>query len=217
MWFGASFISYLAGIQFRVVNDSPSRSVLTGGKDLHIILGGLGNDWLDQATGGPLTNWQAGPGAPTAPAAPQDPSTALLIAPQQWPGFFVFTALQRVQVIAIGLGGRLEAVDAPLAAINQTAEAGTSAVLCDFAPDLSSAGAFQQPLVYTPQSIIPGARFIEMFGDDPLQSFELQIRWTDSLGHSHDMQTLSSQQSASIKLVFVKRELLVGRATVLTV
>ena len=217
LWFGASFISYLAGIQFRVVNDAPALSPTTGGKDLHVILGGLGNDWLDQVAGGPLTSWQAGPGGPAAPASPQNPATALLVAPQQWPGFFVFTALQRIQIIAIGLGGRLEAVDAPLAAINQTAESGTSAVLCDFAPDLSSAGSFQQPLVYTPQSIIPGARFIEMFGDDPLQTFELQVRWTDSLGHSHDVQTLSSQQSASIKLVFVKRELLIGRGSVLSI
>jgi hypothetical protein len=31
------------------------------------------------------------------------------------------------------------------------------------------------------------------------------------------METLSTQQSASIKLVFVKREMLVGRGTVLAV
>lgn len=215
MWFGASFIPYLAGIQFQVVNDAPARSASTGGKDLHIIMGGLGNDWLDQDTSGSLTAWVPSPGDAVAPASPRNAATALLIAPQQWPGYFVFTALQRIQVIAIGLGGRLEAVDAPLAAINTTSESSTSAVLCDFAPDFSTTGSFQQPLVYTPQSIIPGARFIEMFGDDPLQSFELQIRWTDSLGYSHDMQTLSSQQAASIKLVFIKRELLVGRATVI--
>jgi hypothetical protein len=83
-----------------------------------------------------------------------------------------------------------------------------SSVICDFDPDISGPGAFQQPLVYTPSSVIPGARFIDLMPCQTLQSFNIAIDWQDSLGRSHPMYTFSQAQSASIKLVFVKKSYL---------
>lgn len=196
IWYNAAYVSYLAGWALRTYNNSTKKSLATQNKDILLMTGGIQGSYY-------YAN-----GSPSNLPLPVNPDSAFITFNQEWPGFFVFRALMRIQIIGTGLNSVLEGVDLP---ITETARGGTdlqSAVICDFDPDTGTAGAFQQPLIYTPGSVIPGARFIDLMPNKDLQSFNIQVEWQDSLGRSRPMYTFSQAQSASIKLVFVKKSYL---------
>jgi hypothetical protein len=196
IWYNAAYVSYLAGWSLRTYNNSTKKSATTQNKDVLLMTGGLQG------------NYYYADGAANNTPIPSDPTTAYVTFNQEWPGFFVFRALMRIQIIGTGLNSVLEGVDLPLSEIAKGGTDLQSAVICDFDPDTGTAGAFQQPLIYTPGSIIPGARFIDLMPNRDLQSFNIQIEWQDSLGRSRPMYAFSQAQSASIKLVFVKKSYL---------
>lgn len=196
IWYNAAYVSYLAGWSLRTYNNSTKKSAATQNKDVLLMTGGIQGSYY-------YTD-----GAANNVPIPSDPSTAFVTFNQEWPGFFVFRALMRIQIIGTGLNSVLEGVDLPLAEISRGGTDLQSAVICDFDPDTGTAGAFQQPLIYTPSSVIPGARFIDLMPNKDLQNFSISIEWQDSLGRSRPMYAFSQAQSASIKLVFVKKSYL---------
>lgn len=197
IWYSASYYPYLPGWGMKVFNTSINHSKKhTIAKDILLITGGIPGTF-SSAIG------------PTNPGpVPEEPAASYIMWNQEWPGFFAFRSLMRIQIIGSGLNSVMESVDLPLALINKIGTDLQSAIICDFDPDTGIAGGFQQPLIYTPQSIIPGARFIDMLPGSTLQSFSLSVQWLDSLGRSRPMYTFSNAQSASIKLVFVKKSYL---------
>lgn len=217
IYFSANFLAYLSGWPVVVVNDTPSMSASTGGKDIRISCKNSGANWLDYSAGPPAT-WLAPPGAAADPFVPRDPATAILRIPQSWTNLWAFQAMQTIQVIATGIPAVLEVTSPPVpmgGGVGSVTAVGGGAgayILQDFAANPTVAGGFSQPLVYTPGSIIPGARFVSMVGDSPLYSFGITLRWTDSVGYSHPLESLTAQTPASIKLVFVHKSLLAGGA-----
>lgn len=208
IYFSASFLPYLNCFSTTIVNDNAALSLSTGSRDVRINTAGLKNSFLDLTA--PST-WVGPPGLPADPASPRDASTALMVIQAQFPPFGSFRCLQKIQILCSGLGAVLEGVDAPVAQLASAAQNLTSSVLADFTPDYTSVGSYQEPLIYTPSAIIPGARFIELTGDQPLIGFGITIVWTDALGNQHPVTVSSSQQTAGIKLVFVRREVVLGR------
>lgn len=124
-----------------------------------------------------------------------------------------FMALSSVQVVS-SLPTLSEFSDLPLYLQGSAPNNATSQILTDFAADYSSngAGSFLQPIVYTPPSVIPGARFISMSGKNPIMDFSIAINWVDTQGIVRPMQTIGAGQNASIKLVFVKKSIIDNQA-----
>jgi hypothetical protein len=215
IFFSANFLAYLSGWPIVIVNDMPSLSDTTGGQDIRISCKNSGDNWLDYSAGPPAT-WLSPPGLTTNPFVPRDAATALLQISQSWTNLWAFQAMQTIQVIATGIPAVLEVTSPPTVmsggpGATTAVGGGTGAyILQDFAANPTAAGGFSQPLVYTPGSIIPGARFVSMVGDSPLYGFGLALRWTDSVGYSHPLESLTTQSPASIKLVFVHKSLLAG-------
>lgn len=204
IWYSASYFSYLPGWSMRVYNSSTKKSGSTNYKDILLQTGGLPGTYINVD------------GSPSLRQFPTDPDAAYAIFVQEWPGFFAFRSLMKIQILGTGLNTNPEGVDLPLVEMGKGSTDLQSAVICDFDPDISGPGAFQQPLVYTPSSVIPGARFIDLMPCQTLQSFNIAIDWQDSLGRSHPMYTFSQAQSASIKLVFVKKSYLKSFTTAVT-
>jgi hypothetical protein len=196
IWYSASYFSYLPGWSMRVYNTSTKKSSSTIYKDVLLQTGGLPGTYINED------------GSPSIRQFPTDPDAAYAVFIQEWPGFFAFRSLMKIQILGTGLNTNPEGVDLPLVEMGKGSTDLQSSVICDFDPDISGPGNFQQPLVYTPASVIPGARFIDLMPCQTLQSFNIAIDWQDSLGRSHPMYTFSQAQSASIKLVFVKKDYL---------
>jgi hypothetical protein len=217
IYFSANFLAYLSGWPIVVLNDMPSMSASTGGKDIRIACKNSGANWLDYVAGPPAT-WLPPPGTSANPFVPRDENTALLQIAQSWTNLWAFQAMQTIQVIATGIPAVLEVTSPPVpmgGGVGGVTAVGGGAgayILQDFAANPTVAGGFSQPLVYTPGSIIPGARYVSMVGDSPLYSFGITLRWTDSVGYSHPLESLTTQTPASIKLVFVHKSLLAGTA-----
>lgn len=192
IWYSASYYSFLPGWSMKVYNSQTKNSVANGYKDILLTTGGIVGSFT------PANGLRQ----------PTDPTQAQIIWMQEWTGFQAFRALMRIQILGSGLNTALESVDVPVVDISKGNNDLQTAIICDFDPDEGIAGGFQQQLVYAPQSIIPGARFIDMLQGVNIQSFTLSVAWLDSLGRSRPMYTFSTSQAASIKLVFVKKSYL---------
>lgn len=192
IWYSASYYSFLPGWSMKVFNSQTKNSASTGYKDILLTTGGIAGSFT------PANNQRT----------PTDPTQAQIIYLQEWPGFQAFRALMRIQILGSGLNSALESTDVPVVDISKGNNDLQTAIICDFDPDEGVAGGFQQQLVYAPQSIIPGARFIDMLQGVNIQSFTIAVAWLDSLGRSRPMYTFSTSQAASIKLVFVKKSYL---------
>jgi hypothetical protein len=206
VYYSATYAAFLAGFRYEITNLLPTSSVSTSYRDVELVLESVGNNWLD-SDAGPPTSWLAPPGDITSVSTARDPATALLQVRQHWPSYWAFSAMSSISITS-SLPTIAETTDPPLQDIGATANQ-TSAILTDFVPDYTVApGAFQQPLVYNTGSTIPGARFVELVGGAPLTNFVISCNWTDSLGVSRPLIALNNSQSASIKLVFVRKDYL---------
>ena len=78
-------------------------------------------------------------------------------------------------------------------------------ILADFSPDLSAASnAFQQPMVYNASGSLTG-RLVDLTASSPIMSFAVSVYWTDSFGVQRPMMLNGENQSASIKLCFIRK------------
>jgi hypothetical protein len=177
IYFSASLLSYLDGYQLMVHNPRP-KAISSLGQYFDVML--------------------------KVPTEQNKQPTDPIVVNQQWSASYVYHALQSILVLVNGLGVIQENVDRPLYDNTGSAQANnwTSAIVTDFTPDLSTIGAFRNPLVYNASSVIPGARFAKILGGGPLSSFQINIVWIDALGRQHDLTTNSTQQAASVKLCF---------------
>jgi len=208
IWFSASFFPYLAGWQVTQMNTSPSASEANGYLDVLLAVKNNGSNWLD-APSAPGSSWLSPPGLQASPFVPRDADTAVLTVSQHWPAPWVYNALATVQIIASGITNIPEVVQPQLSSgeNSQVLSNSTSALLTDFAPDLSGAGFFEQTIVYNASSQIPGMRFIELLGGSALSNITLAAYWTDQHGRQRPLKSARESQSAIIKLCFAPRTL----------
>lgn len=213
--FSANMLPYLAGWPIIVKNSDPAQSATFSYEDILFYARNDGNDWqqFDVATNA----WSSPPGVPTNATPPGSglpvppaPGHALLEISQECSGWQGFTGLSSVQLRSTLPVENPQMTDQPQinglpAGVGNT----TQVVLTDFNPDYAKLGDTQQPLVYEPQGLVPGARFIPLTGG-ALSQFNLTVHWIDSQGNEHPMYTLGSGQTASVLLMFVKKRFLAG-------
>ncbi len=76
-------------------------------------------------------------------------------------------------------------------------------ILTDFVPELSVAGDTRTVVYYNPTSQY---RLVDLLTDDPIYTVDVQVYWEDVLGNLYPLE-LSSLQSASVKMAFVRKSL----------
>ena len=201
--FSENFLPFLAGWNVARVQDA------AGAGWFELAVTDLaGNNWLVSHTGtdpGDVT-WTGPPGRLGNPMFPPDRTAAMVVMPQAYSAPFVFqTALSTIRVTS-NLPITLEGTDATGLALMGTPQAASAGIMQDFTPALLQANEFSQPFIYTADSIIPGARFVELVGGGPISDVSLTIVWVDNLGNEHPI-LLGADRAATVKLVFVKRAL----------
>ena len=201
IYFSAGFAPFLAGWDTYTYKstdgpDGPSKYLA-----IRIRMPGTLGTWSDFDI---TTNmWNPGPGSPPFIQTPNNVALTLISQPQFAQCWGSLSGLQSIQVTGTLPVENPQQVDSPF---GRGAPSGnlTSVVLTDFAPDYNGPGATKQALVYTPSSIIPGARFIPLSGG-ALQHFDLSVSWVDSLGIIRPMVVQGQNQACSIMFVFVKK------------
>lgn len=81
-----------------------------------------------------------------------------------------------------------------------------SPVLQDFIPN-QSPGWSRKMLLYTADSVITGARFVELNGNSSISKFAISLSWLDVWGNSHPLFSQSETNNASVKIAFAKKSL----------
>jgi len=191
---------FLQGWRYTRLNNS----IKTNGLDCQILMMSDGTNWLEY--GG--VSYTLPPAPPTNVSIPTDTTTAQLNITQGWTCSWAFNAVQSIQIIS-SLPSQPEQTDLPIYLQGLASNNQTSSILCDFSPDYStSSSAWQEPLIYAPSSVIPGARFIQLVGSNPVLDFTVGIYWVDSYGIQRPIQVIAPNVNASIKLVFVKRSII---------
>jgi hypothetical protein len=190
IYFNNEFQPFLTGWTFsRLTNNVNTPN----GQDCELIIQNQSNNWLPQAS--PPTQY------------PTSPSTTLLKMVQDFPAPFAFVALSSLQVLASLPFQTAELTSLPLALNGVANNNLTSLILTDFSVDYSSggAGAFQQPIIYTPTSVI-NSRPIKLTGHNPVTQFGIQINWVNLAGVVSPLQSIGVR-NMSIKLAFIKNEI----------
>ncbi len=208
VYFSLNFSNYLAGWTTKTLTTAPRAS----GQDILLVLANTGSNWLDYQSASPGT-WVGPPGYGVNPDQPRVPDAAMLVMQQDVAATWALqTAVSSLQICSnLPVSPEFTSPPKPLAgsgvASGSSSNAFTS-ILTDFVPDVTaSPGAYMSPWVYNATTTVPGARFIELQGNSPISSFQVAAFWIDSWGVQRPLVLTSSQQSASIKLVFVKRSI----------
>ena len=128
---------------------------------------------------------------------------------QQFSCFSAFTALTSIQIIST-IPTVPEFTDLPSSQVGYSPNNLTTSILCDFEPDYTqtNSGGWNAPLIYSASSIITGARFCQMIGNNSLTEFSIAVTWTDSYNNSYPVMVSSPNQNASLKIVFARKRLL---------
>lgn len=190
LYFNNEFQPFLTGWSFiRETNNVNTAN----GKDCRLIIRNEGNNWLPVAS--PPTYY------------PSTPTTKLLRMVQDFSASFSFVALGSLQVLASLPFQSPELTSLPLALNGIANNNLTSLILTDFCVDYSAggAGAFQQPIIYSPSSVI-NSRPIKLSGHNPISQFAIQINWVNLAGVTAPLQSIGIR-NMSIKLAFIKNEI----------
>ena len=190
LYFNNEFQPFLTGWSFiRETNNVNTAN----GKDCQLIIRNEGNNWLPIAS--PPTFY------------PATPTTTLLRIVQDFPAPFAFVALSSLQVLASLPFQTPELTSLPLALNGIANNNLTSSILTDFSVDYSAggSGSFQQPIIYTPTSVI-NSRPIKLTGHNPITQFGIQINWVNLAGVVSPLQSIGVR-NMSIKLAFIKNEI----------
>ena len=208
IYFGASFLAYLQGWRYRIYNDVPSLSAAANYEDILLVVIPGGLNWLSLVPDSDPPTWVPPPAALLSPKNPTDESTALFVIPQHYAAWGCFSSVASIQVLSNLPMEDPESVDPGILAptgLNNL----TSTILADFSPNYQAVGDTGQSITYEPASVIPGARFITLTGGS-VTSFNISVQWVSSTGAVYPMYTLTTGQAASAKLVFMRREALLG-------
>ena len=191
---------FLQGWRYSRLNNN----VGTNGLDCQVLMMSDGTNWLEY--GG--VSYTLPPAPPTNVSIPSDPTMAQLNITQGWACSWSFNSVGSIQIVS-SLPTQPEQTDLPLYLQGIASNNQTTSILCDFCPDYSSSSsAWQEPLIYTPSSVIPGARYIQLVGSNPVSDFTIGIFWVDNYGIQRPVQVIAPNVNASIKLVFVRRSLI---------
>jgi len=138
---------------------------------------------------------------------PIDPANTALIQTQDFKAYWTFQALSSIQVVASLPFQTPELTSLPLNLTNIANNNQTSAILTDFSVDYSLGGAssFNQPITYTPTSII-NSRPIKLSGKSAITNFNVSIHWVNLQGYVSPIQTIGIR-NVGIKLAFVKNRI----------
>lgn len=119
-----------------------------------------------------------------------------------------FNAVNCVRVISSGLcqNEELSAALLPGGRVSTSPSSSSLSVLQDFIPDRTP-GWSQRMLLYTADSIITGARYVDMSGNNALIHFTISLEWLDVWGVSRPLYSLSNSNNSSVKLAFVSKSL----------
>ena len=119
-----------------------------------------------------------------------------------------FNAVNCVRVISSGLcqNEELSAAILPGGRVSTSPSSSSLSVLQDFIPDRTP-GWSQRMLLYTADSIITGARYVDMSGNNALIHFTISLEWLDVWGVSRPLYSLSNSNNSSVKLAFVSKSL----------
>lgn len=119
-----------------------------------------------------------------------------------------FNAVNCVRVISSGLcqNEELSATILPGGRVSTSPSSSSISVLQDFIPDRTP-GWSQQMLLYTADSVITGARYVDMSGNNSLIHFSISLEWLDVWGVSRPLYSLSNSNNSSVKLAFVSKSL----------
>ena len=119
-----------------------------------------------------------------------------------------FNAVNCVRVISSGLcqNEELSAALLPGGRVSTSPSSSSISVLQDFIPDRTP-GWSQRMLLYTADSIITGARYVDMSGNNALIHFTISLEWLDVWGVSRPLYSLSNSNNSSVKLAFVSKSL----------
>lgn len=205
IYVGAEFFKYLAGWRITVLNIVPSPS----GKDILWQLSRVANNWLDSS--GTPTVWTPGPGNVASPSVPRDAATAMMLVHQTMSTPWCFDCALTNILILSNLPTQQEYTSPPLTVGSGIVSNESTPILMDFCADLGATlNASSQPVVYTSSSTIPGARFVELTGANAIRQLQISAAWVDNLGVVRPLQTFSSTEPASLKLVFVRKSALLS-------
>jgi hypothetical protein len=140
--------------------------------------------------------------------APVDPTSTTLLMTQSISAPWCFVALSKIQIISSIPVMAPSLSDVPLPLVGNTFNNQAETVLLDFIVNYSQGGAnaFQQPISYAANSDIFSAPQ-KLFGNSPINSFFIQIRWLNLAGYSFPLQTIGLR-NASIKFAFVHKSII---------
>ena len=119
-----------------------------------------------------------------------------------------FNAVNAIRVNSSGLLQTNEIGAAPgtSSRTSHNLTSSNSPVLQDFIPNQTQ-GWNRRMLLYTADSVITGARFVELNGNSSISKFSISLSWLDVWGASHNLLSQSQSNNASVKIAFAKKSL----------
>jgi hypothetical protein len=119
-----------------------------------------------------------------------------------------FNAVNAVRVNSSGLlqTNEIGATPGTSSRTSHNLTSANSPVLQDFIPNQVQ-GWNRRMLLYTADSVITGARFVELNGNSSISKFSISLSWLDVWGVSHNLYSQSQSNNASVKIAFAKKSL----------
>lgn len=229
IYFSATLKNYVESLPTTILNSKPSQSVANGFKDIRLNTENYGNNYFSTSTNDAkefttIENFESfGFSATTSifniPAVVPNAGNAdfaggvVLVVYNQTQGSFTdsFNAVNSIRVLSSGLlqSNEIGAVNNAIANPNRGGGGMTSnaaPILQDFIPD-HAPGWNRRMLIYTADSIVTGARYVELNGNSNISRFSISLEWLDVWGVVHPLYSSSVTNNSSIKLAFVKKSL----------
>jgi hypothetical protein len=230
VYFSASLLNYVKTFPVKINNTQPSKSLARNYMDVQLVTDYISND-ANVSLSVPSVNWfaiaendntfnaagfyenidhvnKAIYNPPNQPAA--GTNLALSIIKSSINGSFTdaFNAVNAIRVNSSGLLQTNEIGAAPgtSSRTSHNLTSSNSPVLQDFIPNQTQ-GWNRRMLLYTADSVITGARFVELNGNSSISKFSISLSWLDVWGASHNLLSQSQSNNASVKIAFAKKSL----------
>lgn len=229
VYFSASLLNYVKTFPVKINNVHPSRSAAENYMDIQLITDNLSdgtvalsipsvNPFAIAKDDGPFyslglyqnevnTN-KAIYNPPDAPAAGTNLALSNIRSSVNGSFTDAFNAVNAVRVNSSGLlqTNEIGATPGTSSRTSHNLTSANSPVLQDFIPNQTQ-GWNRRMLLYTADSVITGARFVELNGNSSISKFSISLSWLDVWGDSHNLYSQSQSNNASVKIAFAKKSL----------
>lgn len=226
VYFSASLLNYVKTFPVKINNTHPSQSAVRNYMDIQLITDNLSDATFELSVPSVNTfalakndspfnssrlfqnNVNANKAIYNPPAANNNKVVSNINSSINGSFTDAFNAVNAVRVNSSGLlqTNEIGATPGTSSRTSHNITSANSPVLQDFIPNQVQ-GWNRRMLLYTADSVITGARFVELNGNSSISKFSISLSWLDVWGNSHNLYSQSQSNNASVKIAFAKKSL----------